>query len=149
MTDPERMSALDFIISVLREHEKTLDSLVGRLENLSLRLTANKKNDMQSRHEGGGCVRILCENWEEFKELSREAEVFSFHLDGELKIMALQGNRIYEYSEPILNHMGYLRNGIPIRFQAQIDPEEIRKFLLRELNASGKKIIRGKILFSP
>ena len=149
MTDSERMSALDFIISVLREHEKTLDSLIERLENISLYLDTNKKNNIRARYERGCNVRILCEEWEEFKELSREAEVFSFHLGNELKIMALHGNRIYEYKEPILTHIGYLKSGIPIRFQAQLDPERIRKFLRKELNISGKKIIHGEIRFSP
>jgi len=152
MTDSERMSALDFIISVLKEHEKTLDSLIGRLENISSRivLDANKKSGMQQPRQGGGvCVRIVCENWDEFKELAREAEILSFHFDKKLRIMALHGNRIYEYGEPVLAYTGYLKNGIPVRFQAQLDMEEVRKFLLRELNASGKKIIYGKILFSP
>jgi len=149
MTDSERMNALDFIISVLREHEKTLDSLIERLKNISSHLDVNKKSDLQSKCERGSSVRILCEEWEEFKELSREAEVFSFHLGSELKIMALHGNRIYEYKEPILTHIGYLKNGIPIRFQARLDPERIKRFLLKELNISGKKIIRGEIRFSP
>jgi len=37
-----KIDALDFIINVLREHEKTLDGLVGRMEEILERLEARK-----------------------------------------------------------------------------------------------------------
>lgn len=151
MTDPERMSALDFIISVLREHEKNLDSLIGKLENVSSQLLTNKRGISGPKHGVGSGIRILCEDWGEFKELSREARIFSFHFDeNELKIAALHNNNmiIYEYRERISAPTGYLNSGVPVDFQARLDPDKIRGFLLRELNALDKKIIRGEIRFS-
>ena len=32
MSDTDKIGALDFVISVLQEHEKALDRIVGRLE---------------------------------------------------------------------------------------------------------------------
>ncbi|RJS84257.1 hypothetical protein CW706_04480 [Candidatus Bathyarchaeota archaeon] len=152
MSDSERMSAVDFIISVLREHEKNLDSLIDKLNSVSKNLieaTSKRKEPSQVRYETRGNVYVRCENWEEFKELSKEADVLSFNLDDELKIVALHGNVIYEYREPIVGRIEYLGCGVPVYLQAQLSPERIRKFLLRELKAPEKKIIRGEIRFSP
>ena len=153
MSDPERMSAVDFIISVLREHEKNLDSLIEKLDaiskNLSELTASKKKNEATVSYNGHANVHITCEDWEEFRELCKEAETFSFHLGNELKIMALHGNTIYEYKEPIPKHIEHLECGVPIYFQAQLNPEKIRRFLLRELNTSDKRIIHGEIQFSP
>ena len=153
MSDPERMSAVDFIISVLREHEKNLDSLIEKLDaiskNLSELTASKKKNETTVSYNGHANVHITCEDWEEFRELCKEAETFSFHLGNELRIMALHGNTIYEYKEPIPKHTEHLECGVPIYFQAQLNPEKIRRFLLRELNTSDKRIIHGEIQFSP
>ena len=152
MSDSERMSAVDFIISVLREHEKNLDSLIDKLNSVSknlLEITSKRKEVSQGRYEARGNIYVRCEDWEEFKELSREADVLSFNLDGELKIVALYGNVIYEYRESIPGRTEHLECGVPVYLQAQLSPEKIRKFLLRELKVSEKKIIRGEIRFSP
>jgi len=153
MSDPERMSAVDFIISVLREHEKNLDSLIEKLnvvsKNLSEFAINKRRHEGHIRYEGSGIIHIMCKDWEEFRELSRNADTLSFTLDDELRIMALHGNIIYEYRESIPEHMEHLECGVPIYFQAQLNPERIRKFLMRELNASNKKVIHGEIRFSP
>jgi len=153
MSDSERMSAVDFIISVLREHEKNLDSLIEKLDSISKNLSeltvSKKRSAAQVKYDGHANIHITCEDWEEFRELCREAKTFSFHLDNELKIMALHGNTVYEYREPMPKRTERLECGIPVYFQAQLSPEKIRRFLQRELNALNKKIIRGEIRFSP
>ncbi|MCS7387074.1 MAG: hypothetical protein NDF55_10195 [archaeon GB-1867-005] len=155
MTDgSDRISAIDFIINVLREHEKTLDSLIERLDDVSRNLletsTSEKYKNSQIVQGRYSNLYVLCESWEEFKRLCKDVKILSFQIDNELRIIASNGNMTCEYREVIPRYIEKsLKCGMPIRFQLQPDPEKIRKFLQEELNISSEKIIHGKIQFSP
>lgn len=43
--DSEELTAVDFLIEVLRQHEKTLDTQIGRLETLVERLENQVKKE--------------------------------------------------------------------------------------------------------
>ena len=152
MSDSEKMSALDFVISVLREHEKSLDAIEEKFEKLlsDLSALAAKKGEKPegARPSGRSSIHVSCMEWEEFRELCLEPEIVSFQIEDALKIKVLKGNMIYEYSEQIGRHLESLGCGIKVDFQASINPLKVKRFLSRELKVQENKIIHGDIQFS-
>jgi len=158
MSDSEKMNALDFVINVLREHEKNLDALIGRLEEIlsGLPTTVAEEEEIEEKAEEAKReakaarvpVNILCESWSDFKDACSGAEIIAFNHNGVLSIKALHGNIIYEYREALPTHAGNLQCGVPVRFQTNLDAAEIKKVLSRELNVPESRIIRGEIHFS-
>ncbi|MEM1582011.1 MAG: hypothetical protein QXK89_05825 [Candidatus Bathyarchaeia archaeon] len=170
MSDSEKMNALDFVINVLREHEKNLDALIERLEEIVVGLPATiTETSPEAEAERKAAepekapkaieaekaikaarapVSVICENWSDFKEACIGAELVTFHQNGALSVKALQGNIIYEYREMVPTRMESLQCGVPVRFQTSLDALEIKRILSRELNVPENKIIKGEIYFS-
>jgi len=103
----EALEALDFIISVLKEHEKDLDRLIGELGKVTGKLgqsggeMSNKIERVEERlatiqsevaslikelsspkgmpqASRGPPVIVRCKQWEDFKVLAKSAETVSF-----------------------------------------------------------------------
>lgn len=102
----EALEALDFIISVLKEHEKDLDRLIGELGKVTGKLgpsgematkigrveerlaaiqaeVANLLKELSSPKELPHAVRgppviVRCKQWDDFKILAKGAETVSF-----------------------------------------------------------------------
>jgi len=152
MSDSEKMSALDFVISVLREHEKSLDAIEEKFEKLVSdlsALTVRKREKAEGARPGGrGGIHVSCEEWEEFRELCLEPEIVSFQINDILKIKALKDNMIYEYREQIGRHVESLMCGLKVDFHARLDPSKVKKFLSRELKVHENRIIHGDLQFS-
>jgi len=102
----EALEALDFIINVLKEHEKDLDRLIGELGKITNKLgpsgeMANKIERVEGRLASiqdevaslikelsspkesvqaprGPPVIVRCKQWEDFKVLAKGAETVSF-----------------------------------------------------------------------
>jgi len=105
-TKSEALEALDFIISVLKEHEKDLDRLVGELGEVTKRFgetgeVSGKIEAVEERlsslqteiselikfisspreamvYAHGPAVIVRCKQWEDFKVLATGAETVSF-----------------------------------------------------------------------
>src|SRR4030067_1816701 len=110
----EALEAVDFIINVLKEHEKTLDRLIGELGEITKRLgetgeIAKRIEKIDERvtsvqNEIAGLVRsvpsvgetsasrsgppvvVKCEQWEDFKVLASGAQTVSFLFKREEKV---------------------------------------------------------------
>jgi len=154
MSESEKIDVLDFVLNVLKEHEKMLDALTekfeGVLKNLSAVLEGLKPtpgSETKPRAIVKCNINILCEEWGELKEACKRAEVVSFQLDDELRVSALQENIIYEYREAFPKRVESMKCGIPAKFQGSPDQYEVRKFLSRELNVTENKIMKGQMQF--
>lgn len=105
-TKKEALEALDFIISVLKEHEKDLDRLIGELDEVTKRFgetgeVSGKIEAVEGRlsslqteisnlikfisspreapvYAHGPPVIVKCKQWEDFKVLATGAETVSF-----------------------------------------------------------------------
>lgn len=136
MSDLERMATLDFVIGVLKEHEKALDSISRKLDK-SLR-------DLSKARRQGKFVLFSCTSWEDFKEISKKAEAVSFQVEQNIMIRALKGSNMYEFTEPLSGQANSKLKG----WALPRDPEELRDRLAYELHISKKKIIRGELSLS-
>jgi hypothetical protein len=95
----DKVDVIDFIINVLREHEKTLDELVGRLEGAFERLP---RVEGAERVEKPPAMGIEVRDWEEFRLRCRGAPIVAFEVDGKVfSIYAVKEGLVYNYSEEL------------------------------------------------
>jgi len=136
MSDLERMATLDFVIGVLREHERALDSVSDRLEKSLKELRQTKRKSK--------FVLLSCTSWEDFKEVTKRAEAISFRVSPQVTVRALKGSCMYEYAQaPSSEDSRSRKDALPT------DPEELRNWLSRQLHASKRKILQGELSFFP
>lgn len=154
MSNPEKMNALDFVIKVLRGHEKSLDSLIGRLKEIIEVFSEEPRTEVKARETVIGekerdtakvLASITCSSWSEFKKICSGADVVVFNQDSALNIKAIKGKFIYRYREELPAYTERLRCGIPVRLQAILDFGEIKRVISRELNIPQDRIIKGEI----
>jgi hypothetical protein len=146
MFGSEKINALDLVITVLKEHEKTLDSLIEKLEDVLKDFSATSgktKNPTSIEYN----VNIQCDEWNEFKEACIGAEAVLFRLNDKLSIKALQGRITYEYREPIHRNVEIMGCEVPVKFQTHLDPSELKRVLSKELNVPENRIMQGEIRF--
>lgn len=91
----EKIDVLDFVINVLREHEKSLSESVSRLEEsikeIESRIAASK--------EGMRGVKVLIDEWREFRRQASKPESAYFKLADCFQVEALKEGRILQYRE--------------------------------------------------
>ena len=107
-TKDEAFEALDFIINVLKEHEKDLDRLVTELGKITERLDGTEemagkieKDEEAPVYSHGPAVIVRCKKWEDFKTLSANAETVSFlfkETERAFQIDALKEGKVLTYS---------------------------------------------------
>ena len=183
----EKVDALDLIIQVLRDHEKTLDELIGRLEEVFERFSTGREAEHVEKFPA---IRVEISNWKEFRSKCSGASMVAFEKDERvLSIFAVKEGVVHTYSEalPVMNvrvkksEEQYVVNGVSadslhdiwsafkmrlrcglegyvkgseVRLQEgthlliityDVDAEEARQWLSKELNVDKKKIVQGKI----
>ncbi|MEM2875972.1 MAG: hypothetical protein QXL67_03345 [Candidatus Bathyarchaeia archaeon] len=101
MNSQEKIDALDFIINVLKEHEKRLDSLAENLTRIVEELKSTRTVDaLQKPVETRPKIQVLFNDWLDFKEKSRNSDLIVFDLDERnLRFNSVSGSSIYQYSE--------------------------------------------------
>jgi len=153
----EALEALDFIISVLKEHEKDLDRLIGELGKVTGKLgsggeMATKVERVEGRlasiqsevaslikelssprgdlpHVRGPPVIVRCKQWEDFKALAVGAETVSFLLKETEKSFQADA----------------LKEGRVLTFNGEFprDVKLLKFWLARELGVAEDKVFEG------
>ena len=156
-TKDEAFEALDFIINVLKEHEKDLDRLVAELGKITERVDktgelAVKSETVEERlsavqagisdvidhlsttrvapvYSHGPLVIVRCRKWEDFKTLSTNAETVSF--------LFKETGRAFQIDA--------LKEGKVLTYSGEL-PQDMRLFKIwisRELKIPEEKILEG------
>lgn len=121
--DDKSFDVLDFIINLLKEHERTLDNLAERLESIA------EREALEPRYKpprGSISVSVLLRRWDEFRRRCANAELLSFLINnGSLKVAALAGGYLNVYSEKLPEvETLYRTEGGLFRFEA-MEAEEV------------------------
>ncbi|MCS7120880.1 MAG: hypothetical protein NZ952_06745 [Candidatus Bathyarchaeota archaeon] len=150
MSDSAKMTTLDFVISALKEHEKMLDAATRKLEKVFKTISATaEKSEARANAQLKGSLKILCENWDEFKKVGIGATAVTFHINGrELKIQTVRRGMVFEYMVQIPWRFKGVKDGLQYEVEHLLEPAEIREFLSRELRVPAERVIRGEIQFS-
>jgi len=154
----EALEAVDFIINVLREHEKDLDRLIGELgkiagkfgqagevpnkitrveerlaslqaEVASLIKELSSPKELSASHARGPPVIVRCKQWEDFKVLAKGAETVSFLFKEAEK--SFQADALKE--DRVLTYNGEFPR----------DAKLLKFWLARELNVPEDSVFEG------
>ncbi len=147
-----KVEALDFVIQVLKEHEKKLDRLAERLESVlgSLKRTREPEAIEEARRlpEMPATASLMQHsNWLEFRRACSRAKILAFHLEeGVITMTCLAGNFVHLYSEPIpkarvLLACGYETTGV----SAQLDRQDFRRWLSEQTGVRLEQISEGVV----
>jgi len=101
MSRDERVDVIDFIINILKEHEKSLDAQIAKLEDImnSDRAALSSQGEAKGRSPR---VKVTINKWPEFREKSTEPRILAFSTsDDKLEVSALKDDVIYVYREKI------------------------------------------------
>lgn len=170
MNQLEKVEIMDLLINILKDHEKSLDTLINRMENLLYKNIKNsKKGKIYSQ------IMVL-NDWDQFCQLSRSSEMVLYNIiDKTFNIIIKVNDCIYEYNEKIPEFIlegsqsekgtklnGFqklkLKNGLEIHLKfLQIENDMKRKFLSNEdyirnwistkLNIPKKLIFNGNLKY--
>jgi hypothetical protein len=95
MGQTDKVEVMDFIINVLKDHEKSLDTLITRAEDV---IEENQSPKMVSQNSPP--LKIILRDWEEFKDRAIEAELVCFDMnDSTFLCNAITKNIVYTYTE--------------------------------------------------
>ncbi len=99
MSSNDKIDVIDLIINVLREHEKTLDTLISKLETTVDSIPKRSDENLkQVAHYNK--ISVIVNNWAEFKERSSKAELATFNMkNNTLRISVIKDNFVYSYIE--------------------------------------------------
>lgn len=154
----ESLEALDFIISVLKEHEKDLDRLINELGKVTDKLgqpgdVSNKIERVEERlstmqgevtglikelsspkestgsHTHGPTVIVRCKQWEDFKMMAKGAETVSF---------------VFKEAEKSFQ-ADALKNGRVLSYNGEFprDANLLKFWLARELEVKEETVFEG------
>jgi len=156
-TKSEALEALDFIISVLKDHEKDLDRLINELGKVTKQFgetgeVSSKIEAVEGRLSGlqteiselikfisspreatvyahGPPVIVKCKQWEDFKVLATDAETVSF---------------LFREAEKTFQ-VDALKKGRVLTYSGEFprDTRLLKIWLARELNVTEDKVFEG------
>ena len=94
MSHADKVEVMDFLINVLKDHEKNLDILISRAENL---LDENEPHKLMQNQPS---LKISLKDWDEFRDRALDSELICFDLINSIfYCSAITENKIYRYSE--------------------------------------------------
>ena len=153
----EALEALDFIVSVLKEHEKDLDRLISELDEVTKRFgetgeVSSKIESVEERlsslqtemsdlirfisspreapvYAHGPPVIVRCKQWEDFKVLASGAETVSF--------LFREAEKTFQADA--------LKGGRVLTYSGEFprDTRLLRIWLARELDVAEEKVFEG------
>ncbi len=95
MSQADKVEVMDFLINVLKDHEKSLDTLITRAEDV---IDENQSPQMVAQNPPP--LKITLRDWEEFKNRAIEAELVCFDMNDSMFLCnAITKHKVYTYSE--------------------------------------------------
>jgi len=112
----EKRDTLDLIITVLREHEKSLDELISKISTFS----QQPELRIVSRSRG---LTVRLDRWRDFKTRCADAEVVAYSLDDATLTLTAQTpgvTHVYKEPLPTLTHPVTAQGGLTLPFTQRL-----------------------------
>ena len=166
----DKVEVMDFLINVLKDHEKSLDALISRAENV---LAENEEKLGVNGGSHDSPIKIVLKDWPEFKRRVENVELVCFDLLDQVFIVSVKTRqKVYEYREKVPEHVlevtspekaygdslqrkDRLKIGLELvckkeagneqKMTSDIDPQYTRKWLSGELGVHQDFIVCGDI----
>jgi hypothetical protein len=98
MSFDERVDVVDLILKVLKEHEKSLDTLVSQLGETLSQPVASGTVQIQ----GYNRYKVVLRRWFEFRERCLKSDLIAFDIVGDkFHVSSLKNGSFYAYSETV------------------------------------------------
>lgn len=95
MSQTDRVEVMDFLINVLKDHEKNLDTLITRAEDV-----IDEKQSPMKVSQNPPPLKITLRDWDEFKDRAIEAELVCFNMNDSVFLCnAITKNKVFSYTE--------------------------------------------------
>jgi hypothetical protein len=167
MSQYDKVEVMDFLINVLKDHEKSLDALISRAEDV-----ITEKQSLQDAQTPGSSdtptIKVVLKDWQEFRKRLTEVDLLCFDLIGSVFIISVStGTKIYEFREMIplkasnrdlfddKTHAYHLSIGLELFSKGSgdsrkgcafdLDPQYTRNWLSKELGIHQDFIVCGDI----
>ncbi|MBM3291603.1 hypothetical protein FJY84_02880 [Candidatus Bathyarchaeota archaeon] len=102
MSSNEKIDVIDFIINILKEHEKSLDTQIARMEDILNNKNISTKSEKSIPSDKERIIRVDIKNWNEYQEKTNKPEIASFDIiNDEFIVNAIKRNILYYYNESI------------------------------------------------
>jgi hypothetical protein len=99
MVFDEKVDVIDLIINVLKDHEKTLDTLISKLEEALTRTTPMPTTAISTGLRRPS-VSVVLRRWAEFRERCVKVSLIAFDIeDKRFKVSAIKDDIHYSYQE--------------------------------------------------
>ena len=93
----DKVEVMDFLINVLKDHEKSLDALISRAENV---LVENEEKLGKDGNSLESPIKIVLKDWSEFKRRLENVELVCFDLLDKVFVVSVKTRqKVYEYRE--------------------------------------------------
>jgi hypothetical protein len=100
MSQFDKVEVMDFLINVLRDHEKSLDDLISRAEVIVNEKTAQEPDVDDSSNSK--LIRVVLKDWQDFKQRIIGINLLCFNLLNNVFIVtASNGQKLFEYRESV------------------------------------------------
>ena len=95
----EKVDVIDLIINVLKEHEKTLDELISKIEG-ALEGTDSLRAPVTQTGVRRPVISVVLSRWMEFRERCARADIATYDIEnGIFSIYAVKEGVLYSYQE--------------------------------------------------
>lgn len=98
--DDKAFDVLDIVINFLREHEKTLDQLIYRIEEALSEMDQPPEAPGEPSARAPG-ISVLLRKWTDFRRHCSGARIIGFDVDNVFKVTALAEGVLYVYVEDV------------------------------------------------
>ncbi len=93
----DKVEVMDFLINVLKDHEKSLDTLISRAESV---LAENEEKLGVNGGSRESPIKIVLKDWTEFKRRLENVELVCFDMVDQVFIVSVKTKqKVYEYRE--------------------------------------------------
>ncbi len=108
MVNQDKVEVIDLIINVLKDHERSLDTLVSRVEHS---LDEKPSKSASRNHKTpSSTVTIVLKRWTDFKERCHRADLVAFdYQDCVFQVSALKNLDVFYYREAVPELMVKMR----------------------------------------
>jgi hypothetical protein len=167
MSQYDKVEVMDFLINVLKDHEKSLDALISRAEDV----IAEKQSLQDAQTPGSSdipTIKVVLKDWQEFRKRLTEVDLLCFDLIGSVFIISANtGPKVYEFRETIplkasnrdqfddKTNVYHLSIGLDLFAKGsgnerkacafELDPQYTRNWLSKELSINQDFIVCGDI----
>ena len=132
MTQADKVEVMDFIINILKYHEKSLDTLITRAEDV-----IEEKQSPGESSQNLSPMIITMRDWDEFKDMALESELVCFDIiDSFFLCEAIIQNKVFLYKE----------KATELEFTQISNLKYIRNMLSSEMNITPNHVVNGTIL---